>query len=108
MKAIKVQIENTAFLFPDGFDFTFPDYVNDHLNTIRSYIHASNEMTDAMKNYGSTDTSNLQKRIKLLKAELAEFKARTGIIGFPFNMHDVDLYVIDRHVEVVSFFNLDE
>lgn len=107
MRAIKVQIEKSNFLFPDGFDFIFPDYVNEHLPTIREYISASHEMVAAMKSLGSTDTTNLQKRIKLLKSELGEFKSRTGIIGFPFNMHDVDLYVVDRQVHVVSFVNLD-
>lgn len=32
---------------------------------------------------------------------MKEFKAKTGIIGVPFDLRDVDLYILDRGVDVV-------
>lgn len=106
MQAIKVRIDDHYFLFPDGFDFVFPDYVNEHKSTIRMYIAAGKETIEAMKNYGKTDTTELQKRTRLLKSELAEFKARTGIIGFPFDSRDVELYAASNGIDIVAFFDL--
>ncbi|MBE3211088.1 hypothetical protein IM288_21795 [Enterobacter cloacae complex sp. P32C] len=105
MQAIKIRIDDHIFLFPDGFDFVFPDYVNEHIATIRQYIAAGKETIEAMKNYGKTDTTELQKRTRLLKTELAEFKARTGIIGFPFDSRDVDLYVKNNNIDVVAIYD---
>lgn len=106
MQAIKIRIDDHYFLFPDGFDFVFPDYVNEHKDMIRKYMAAGKETLEAMKSYGKSDTTELQKRTRLLKTELAEFKARTGIIGFPFDSRDVDLYVASNAIDIVAFFDM--
>lgn len=108
MKAVKVKIDESFFLFPDGFDFPFPDYVIEHLPMIRAYIKAGEDMVHAMVNYGKEDTTEIQKRLTLLKAELAEFRARTGVIGVPFDMRDVNLFVIDRGIDVTAEIDLTE
>ncbi|HAS1203978.1 TPA: hypothetical protein I3821_004064 [Enterobacter cloacae] len=106
MRAVKIKIDDQFFLLPDGFDYVFPDYINEHKPTIEQYIAAGKETIDAMKNYGKTDTTELQKRTRLLKNELAEFKARTGIIGFPFDSRDVDLYAASNAIDIVALFDL--
>ncbi len=106
MKAIKVFMFGKSFLFPDGFDFVFPDLILMHADTIEQYIKSSDEFVEMCSNFNNPELENLQKRNQILKNELNEFKARTGIIGFPFDVKDVDLYIATNNIDVVSIIEL--
>lgn len=56
-------------------------------------------------NFDTPEMQNAMNRIRILKSELTEFKARTGIIGTPFDSRDTDLYIAANHVEVISTIN---
>lgn len=92
MKAIKIIIGGAAFLLPDSHQFyEFPTYILQHKDAILQHIEAGKKFSiDPLTNHfeGLSD--------------LKEFKRITGIIGYPFNAHDPDLYAIDRNVEIIS------
>ncbi|KFW97586.1 hypothetical protein [Pectobacterium carotovorum] len=107
MQAVKVKIDDRHFLFPDGFEFPFPEYVIQHLPQIRAYIRAGEDLLAAMENQ-NIGVENILKRLNIIKAELSEFKARTGIIGTPFDLRDVDLYIANRHIDVTLIIDLNQ
>ena len=91
MKAIKIKIGGSSFLLPDSHDnYDFPAYILEHKKAIKSHI-------DAGKKLASDPLTDHFKGL----ADMSEFKQTTGIIGYPFNVHDPDLYAIDRDVEIV-------
>lgn len=91
MQAILIKIDGTAFLLPDSHGgYEFPGYVLGHLARIRQHI-------DAVRRWAAdplgADLGSLP--------DLAEFKRVTGIIGWPLNSHDPQLYALDRGIEIV-------
>ncbi|WP_261666909.1 hypothetical protein [Erwinia mallotivora] len=106
MKAMIVKIHNQNFLLPDGFDYVIPDFIDEHADLIAQYIDVANEILRELCNNPLAHIPNLTNKSKILQQELSEFKARTGIIGFPFDNRDVNLYVLDRKIDVVATLEL--
>ena len=90
MRAIKIHVGEASFLLPDSHQFyEFPSYIVQHKEKILQHVTASKKfVNDPLTDH----TADLP--------DLSEFKRITGIIGYPFNIHDVDLYVLDRKVHV--------
>lgn len=95
MKAVKINIGGKSFLLPeshaDMYDF---EYIQANKANIIACIQAYEEW---LKNPMSDIPSS---------PDMREFKEKTGIIGAPFNLHDPDLYALDRGVEIEMEINL--
>lgn len=90
MKAIKIIIDDTSFLLPESHQFyDFPGYIKKHKSDIQLHIKA------AGKAALSPSTNHAPEL-----PDMSDFKRVTGIIGFPFNMHDPDMYALDRKIEI--------
>lgn len=90
MKAIKIKIAGTEFLLPEKEDYEFPTYILAHKHLIEAYVAAGKAWSKDPLNdhfHGLPDAS--------------DFRATTGIIGFPFDAHDPNLYAADRQIDVV-------
>lgn len=91
MRAVKITIKNKSFLLPDSHsdNYKFPGYINANQENIIKCIDAYDAwLPNPLQDMGETP-------------DMSEFKEKTGIIGIPFNLHDVDLYILDRNVEIL-------
>jgi len=92
VEAIKITINGKSFLLPseqNGF-YEFPTFIIRHRAAIAKWIEASKgQVEDPLGDHMSG------------LPDMSEFKRITGIIGFPFNAHDPDLYALDRGIQVV-------
>lgn len=91
MRTVKIIIKNKSFLLPESHsdNYEFPTYINENKENIIKCIDAYDDwLPNPLKDMGKIP-------------DMSEFKAKTGIIGIPFNLHDVDLYILDRKVDVV-------
>ena len=92
MEAIRITIEGNPFLLPgdkNGF-YEFPTYIQQHRAAVIEWIEASKkQLADPLADHMSG------------LPDLSEFKRVTGIVGFPLNAHDPDLYALDRGVRIV-------
>ncbi|MBX8493142.1 hypothetical protein K5D42_25055 [Pseudomonas cichorii] len=94
MKVIRIQLAGTQFLLPEGHgDYEFPGYVLEHKARIEAYV-------TAFKAYAR---NMLTGSLPVMSDDLKAFRQRTGIIGYPFDMHDANLFALDpgRGVTVV-------
>ncbi|MET1256971.1 hypothetical protein [Aliikangiella maris] len=90
-KAIKITINGVAFLLPESHsNYEFPTYIIENKEKIIEYINQSKKIVNDWQNA----------KINSLP-DLSIFKEKTGIIGFPLNAHDVELYILDRDIDVV-------
>lgn len=96
MKAILLKIDDHKFLLEE----------NAGNDQSMSYILSNKELLRSIIKEGEEVVENLMGYNPKLTLEIKEFKEKTGIIGYPFNMHDVDLYIIDRNIDVVLEVNI--
>ena len=91
MQAILIKIENSQFLLPVSHsdNYEFPSYILENKENIIQYVNVYKTLVK--------DTMQPMPPIP----NMQEFKEKTGIIGVPFDMRDVDLYVLDKGVDVV-------
>lgn len=90
MRAIKIIIDGTSFLLPESHQFyDFPEYIKKHKSDIQLHIQAGKK---AALSPSANHLSGLP--------DMSDFKRVTGIVGFPFNMHDPDMYALDRKIEI--------
>lgn len=96
MKAIKLKINASSFLLPESHQFyEFPSYIQKHRSELLLYANAvRNFASDPMSDHFST------------LPDMSDFKRITGIIGFPFDMNDADLYALDRKIQITMEFIL--
>ncbi|MPQ69499.1 hypothetical protein [Pseudomonas sp. MWU12-2323] len=95
MKVMRLKMSGTVFLLPETHgDYEFPNYILQHQEQISEFVTAS--MVYAR--------NPLALESPVMSDMLKAFRARTGIIGYPFSLHDVDLYAMDpgRNVEIVA------
>lgn len=91
MNAIKITLHGAAFLLPDTHgEYAFPDYIQAHSEAILQYIEAGQRLANAPDSDPFAGLPSLQM-----------FKRQTGIIGYPLTAHDVQLYVLDKQVQVI-------
>lgn len=89
-EAIKIFVAGQAFLLPATHsDYVFPNYIREHVEAIAQHVIA-------------TDALDVQ------LPDLGDFKRKTGIIGWPLSLHDVDLYIADRKIDVKLVLQIDE
>lgn len=107
MNCIKIMISGQDFLLPEPNtydDYEFPTFIQENLPLLKDYIKQGNEaLSEFSKNplaFSSNPFASLP--------DVQYFKDRTGIIGKPFTMHDTNLYILDRKVDVVMEVNFDE
>lgn len=99
MQATLITLAGMQFLLPaDKSDYEFPSYVLKHKPQIERLLvmadHAlSNPLADPLP--GPT------------REEMREFRERTGIVGYPIDLHDPVLYAVDRQIEIILEVNLD-
>ena len=89
MKAIKIKIAGTEFLLPESDSYEFPAYILANKPLIAAHVAAGKKwLTDSMTDYFSD------------LPDATDFKSVTGIIGFPFDARDPNLYAIERGIEI--------
>lgn len=88
MRFVKIHISGKSFLLPEAKSdaYEFPAYIEENILLLSEFIEKGNA---AMKKFR---TDPLTDHFSSLP-DVSEFKARTGIIGVPFDMRDVDLYL---------------
>lgn len=93
MKAIKIKIREAEFLLPETHsDYEFPSYILNNKEAIIQYIAKSKEvLKNPLADHNFNDTLNMD-----------EFKKKTGIIGWPFDMRDINLFALDRNIEITA------
>ncbi|MBP9788129.1 MAG: hypothetical protein KBC72_11345 [Acinetobacter sp.] len=104
MNAIKIYIDGQPFLLkePNAYDdYEFPTFIIENLPLLRDYIKQGNETLKAFSENPMAFNSNPFADLP----DVQYFKDRTGIIGQPFTMHDTELYILDRKVNVVMEVN---
>lgn len=91
MQATRIYIEGNSFLLPlsHADNYEFPSYIAEHKSDISRCV-------EAYKGWAKDPLDDMPPT-----PDMTEFKEKTGIIGAPFNLHNVDLYIIDRNVDVV-------
>jgi hypothetical protein len=92
MKAIKITIDGAAFLLPDThhYGYEFPTLVIEHRAAIAQHIEAGHKFaTDPLTDHFAG------------LPDLTDFKQITGIIGFPLDMRDAEMYAALNSVEIV-------
>ena len=90
MRAIKINIAGASFLLPESHQFyEFPTHILRHKAEIKQHIEAS-------KKFSSNPLIDHPTKLP----DLSEFKRITGIIGFPFDARDPDLYALDKGIEI--------
>ncbi|MFA5495544.1 MAG: hypothetical protein WC247_12265 [Porticoccaceae bacterium] len=91
MKAIKIRISGAVFLLPDTHQFyEFPAYINRHRDDIAAHVAAADKFSrDPLGDHFSG------------LPDLTDFKRVTGIVGFPFDLRDPDLYAANQGIEIV-------
>ena len=100
MNAIKIYIDGQPFLLkePNAYDdYEFPTFIVENLPLLRDYIRQGNEALKAFSENPMAFSSNPFTSLP----DVQYFKDRTGIIGRPFTMHDTELYILDRNVDVL-------
>ena len=100
MNAIKIYIDGQPFLLkePSAYDdYEFPTFITENLPLLRDYIKQGNEILKAFSGNPMAFNSNPFANLP----DVQYFKDRTGIIGQPFTMHDTELYILDRKVNIV-------
>lgn len=91
MLATKIKIGGSFFLLPDSHgDYEFPTYIVEHKEAILEHVMAGNKLKEDPLADHFDDLP-----------DMTEFRRITGIIGFPFDAHDPDLFALDRGVEIV-------
>jgi len=89
MKAIKIKIAGAEFLLPESGGYEFPAYILANKSLIEAHVAAGKKwLTNSMTDYS------------LGLPDATDFKSVTGIIGFPFDARDPNLYAIDRGIEI--------
>ncbi|TDB42073.1 hypothetical protein [Photorhabdus luminescens] len=107
MQYVLININNCKFLLPEPIgDYEFPSYILKHKQLIIDYIEVSNSMLKYGGEPFSEEMQQCDNRAKHIRYQLADFKAITGIVGFPFDMRDVDLYIINNSLNIASEFNI--
>ena len=107
MNAIKIYIDGQPFLLkePNAYDdYEFPTFIIENLPLLRDYIKQGNETLRAFSANPMAFHSNPFASLPDVKY----FKDRTGIIGQPFTMHDTELYILDRKVNVIMEVNFND
>ena len=91
MQAILINIDRSKFLLPISHsdNYEFPSYI----------VENKQNIIDCIKAYKTWVKDTLQPMPPM--PDMAKFKEKTGIIGVPFDMRDVDLYIIDKNIDVV-------
>ena len=91
MQAILINIDRSKFLLPISHsdNYEFPSYI----------VENKQNIIDRIKAYKTWVKDTLQPMPPM--PDMAKFKEKTGIIGVPFDMRDVDLYIIDKNIDVV-------
>lgn len=91
MQAIKINIAGTSFLLPESHSdhYEFPTYITDHKPQIEQCVSAYQQWLKSQVD----DMPPVP--------DMSEFKQKTGIIGIPFNMHDVQMYALTHGVDIV-------
>lgn len=92
MNVIRIRIAGAVFLLPDTHnDYAFPGYIIEHRELIAGAVELGQEVLAAPLDVHGAELSEALKALKL----------RTGIIGFPFDLRDADLYALNRQLNVV-------
>ena len=91
MQATLIKIADSKFLLPVSHsdNYEFPSYILENKQNVIDCVNA----------YKTWVKDTLQPMPPM--PDMKEFKEKTGIIGVPFDMRDVDLYIIDKNVDVV-------
>ncbi|MFK4751452.1 hypothetical protein [Oceanobacter antarcticus] len=98
MNATKIRISGAEFLLPDTHsDYEFPTYIMEHRSEIQQKIAGAKMMLKNPMSY--------EQLVDI--PDMTEFKQKTGIIGWPFDMRDVNLYELDRCINITMTINLD-
>ncbi len=99
--AIKITVGTHSFLLPETHsDYDFPGYIEQHLDLISRYIETIKTIEQCSGTPFSEEMGNAEIRAKFLSSELKEFKEKTGIIGYPLDFKDVNLYAIDHKIDI--------
>ena len=96
MQAVKIDIAGSSFLLPESHsdNYEFPTYITEHKPQIEQCVSAYQQwLKSPLSDMPTTP-------------DMSEFKQKTGIIGVPFNLHDVDLYVLEKGVDIVMEIDL--
>ncbi|AAM86482.1 hypothetical [Yersinia pestis KIM10+] len=99
--AIKITVGYHSFLLPDTHtDYAFPAYINKHIDLIWRYIENNDKIEELSSNPFSKGRTAVLVKAKFLSSELKEFKLKTGIIGYPFDMKDISLYLASQNIKI--------
>lgn len=105
--AVKIIIDSYSFLLPDTHEgYEFPGYVLQHKGLISDYILASKMVLSAASEPFSVEMQTASDTVAMLKKQLVEFKERTGIMGFPFDLKDVDQLILANNIDVAATVDL--
>ena len=91
MQAILINIDRSKFLLPVSHsdNYEFPSYI----------VENKQNIIDCVKAYKTWLKDTLQPMPPM--PDMKEFKEKTGIIGVPFDMRDVDLCILDKNIDIV-------
>ncbi|AHK20538.1 hypothetical protein [Yersinia similis] len=99
--AIKITVGYHSFLLPDTHtDYDFPAYINKHIDLIWRYIENNDKIEELSSNPFSKGRTAALVKAKFLSSELKAFKLKTGIIGYPFDMKDISLYITSQNITI--------
>ena len=91
MQATLIRINGSKFLLPvsHGDNYEFPSYI----------VENKQNIIDCVQAYKTWVKDTLQPMPPM--PDMKEFKEKTGITGVPFDMRDVDLYILDKNIDIV-------
>lgn len=108
MDAIKVTLGGTSLLLPDSHsdNYEFPTYIIENKELIKNLVDAGNEIIKHTSNPFSKEMDAAEKKAKELSQQSKKFKEVTGVIGWPFDMRDADLYAAQNNINVILSMSL--
>lgn len=96
MQVAKINIAGKSFLLPEThFDnYEFPTYILENLSLLEEFITKG---VAAMKKFSTDPFGDHLSDLP----DVSEFKQVTGIMGNPFDMRDIEMYLLSNPVDVV-------
>ena len=92
-KAIKIHVGGGTFLLPEPgphSNYIFPTYILEHKDDIERLVEGGGDFAKDPLNFHSNSAQ-----------DLSTFRSKTGIIGFPFDARDPDLFAANEGVEIL-------